>query len=138
MGDSAINSSPVTFTDDRPGEVRLALNEALERLTAKYTLAQTDTTLKSVPTGQRFVVTALEVFCDNANVVDVQVVLEFAGAPGVKIVEHPGIAPGSGFVVGHGAQPVAVGEDGQDLIITTSVATNGSVCVQVSGYLIEA
>jgi hypothetical protein len=56
----------------------------------------------------------------------------------VKIVEHPGIAPGSGFVIGYGASEVAAGGDGQDLIVTTTVATSGSICVHISGYLVDA
>lgn len=94
--------------------------------------------LKTVPAGQRFVVTAVEVFCDNATSVDVQCLLEFDAATDVRIVEHPGIAPGSGFVLGNGAHALAIGGDGEDLLVTTTVATNGSVCVHVVGYLIEA
>lgn len=94
--------------------------------------------LKSVPTGQRFVMTAVEVFCDNGTSVDVRCVLEFDAASDVRIVEHPGIAPGSGFVLGDGGHALAIGGDGEDLLVTTTVATNGSVCVHVTGYLIEA
>lgn len=94
--------------------------------------------LKSVAAGKRFIITAAEVFCDNANSVDVQFLLEFDDTTDVKIVEHPGIAPGSGFVIGYGASEVAAGGDGQDVIVTTTVATSGSICVHVSGYLVDA
>lgn len=133
-----MNDSPTTRTDDRPDEVRLALNEDLERLTGKYASAQTDTVLKSVPSGTRFVVTAVEVFLENGTSVDVRCVLEFDSASDVKIVEHPGIAPGSGFVLGDGGHALAIGSDGQDVLVTTTVATNGNICVHVTGYLIEA
>lgn len=118
--------------------MRLALNEVLERLTAKYTFAQTDTVLKSVPAGKRFVVTEIDVFCDNGCTADVQVVLEFDAATDVKIVEHPGVAPGSGFVIGDGGSPIAIGDDGEDLLVTVTAPTNGDVCIHVTGYLTEA
>jgi len=118
--------------------VRLTLNEDLERLTAKYILAQTDTVLKSVPAGKRFVVTEIDVFCDNGCTVDVQVVLEFDAATNVKIVEHPGVAPGSGFAIGDGGSPIAIGDDGADVLVTVSAPTSGYVCIHVTGYLTEA
>jgi len=118
--------------------VRLALNEAVERFAAKYTLAQTDTVLKSVSAGKRLVVTEIDVFCDNGCTVDVQVVLEFDAATDIKIVEHPGVAPGSGFVIGDGGSPIAIGDDGEDLLVTVSAPTSGYVCIHVTGYLTEA
>lgn len=133
-----MNDSPTTRTDDRPDEVRLALNEDVERLTGKYASAQTDTVLKSVPSGKRLVVTAIDVFLENGTSVDVQCVLEFDSVGDVKIVEHPGIAPGSGFVLGDGGYALAIGGDGQDLLVTTTVATNGNICIHVAGYLVKA
>lgn len=117
--------------------MRLARNEDLERLTGKYTTAQSNTVLRSVSAGKRFVVTSIEVFCDNVNSVDVQFLLEFDAATDVRIIEHAGIAPGSGFIVGDGGNQIAIGGDGWDLLVTTTVATGGSVCVHVTGYLID-
>ncbi len=94
--------------------------------------------LKSVPAGKRFVVTEIDVFCGNGNTVDVQVVLEFDAATDVKIVEHPGVAPGSGFVIGDGSSAIVFGGDGEDVIVTVTVPTGGSVTVHVSGYLVES
>ncbi len=94
--------------------------------------------MKAVPTGKRFVVLEVDVLVENGTSVDVQCVLEFDAASDVTIVEHPGIAPGSGFVLGDGGHALAVGGDGEDLLATTTVATNGSIAVHVTGYLTEA
>jgi hypothetical protein len=133
-----MNNSPATYTNDFPEEVRLAINLDLERLTAKYTTAQTDAVLKTVPTSKRFVVLEVDVLVENATSVDVQCVLEFDSASDVKIVEHPGIAPGSGFVLGDGGHALAVGGDGENLLVTATLPTNGSLAVHVTGYLTEA
>lgn len=77
-------------------------------------------------------------FCSNANTVNVGAVLEFDDVADVTIVEHPGVAPGSGFVVGDGSGQIQTGGDGQDVIVTVSPPTGGSVTVHVSGYLIDA
>ncbi len=130
--------TPITKNDDSPDEVLTAPRLELERLTAKYTSAQTNTTLKTVAAGERFVVTAVDVFCDNGNTVDVSVLLEFDDTTDVTIVEHPGVAPGSGFVIGDGSGQIQIGDDGQNVIVTVSVPTGGSVTVHVSGYLIDA
>lgn len=130
--------TPITKTDDSPDEVLTAPRTELERLTAKYTSAQTNAILKTVAAGRRFVVTAVDVFCDNGNTVDVSVLLEFDDTTDVTIVEHPGVAPGSGFVIGDGSGQIQIGDDGQNVIVTTSVSTGGSVTVHVSGYLIDS
>jgi hypothetical protein len=129
--------TPITKTDDSPDEVLTAPRLELERLTAKYTSAQTNTVLKTVAAGKCFVVTAVDVFCDNGNTVDVSVLLEFDDTTDVTIVEHPGVAPGSGFVIGDGSGQIQLGDDGQNVIVTVSVPTGGSVTVHVSGYLID-
>ncbi len=131
-------TTPITKADDSPDEVLTAPRLELERLTAKYTSAQTNATLKTVAAGKRFVVTAVDVFCDNGNTVDVRVLLEFDDTTDVTIVEHPGVAPGSGFVIGDGSGQIQIGDDGQNVIVTTSVSTGGSVTVHVSGYLIDS
>lgn len=130
--------TPITKTDDSPDEVLTAPRLELERLTAKYTSAQTNTVLKTVAAGECFVVTAVDVFCDNGNTVDVSVLLEFDDTTDVTIVEHPGVAPGSGFVIGDGSGQIQIGDDGQNVIVTVSVPTSGAVTVHVSGYLIDA
>jgi hypothetical protein len=110
----------------------------VERLTQKNTAAQTDQVLKTVAAGEKFVVTQISAFCDKANTVDVQVLIEFDDTADVKITEHPGIAAGSGFIEGNGAGILAIGADGQDLLLTNEVPTTGSVTVHVSGYIVPS
>lgn len=110
----------------------------IERLTAKYTSAQTDTVLKSIAGGAKFVVTQVSAFIDNACSVDVGVLFEFDDSSDVRISEHPGLAPGSGYTEGSGAGMLAVGGDGQDVLVTVEVPTGGSVVVSVSGYSIPS
>jgi len=105
-----------------------------QRLTGKYTAAQTDAVLKTVATGKSFVVTGYSVFVDKSCTVNVQALLEFDDATDVRIAEHPGIAAGSGMVEGSGAGILAIGASGQDVLFTCTVPTTGSVAVHVTGY----
>jgi hypothetical protein len=70
----------------------------------KDTTAQTDTILKAVSAGQKFVITAVIVLCDKANTVDVQALLEWDDASDVRIFEHGGIEAGGGFSHGNGGE----------------------------------
>jgi hypothetical protein len=110
----------------------------VERLTAKYTGAQTDTVLKTINSGQIFVVTQCSAFCSHANTVDVQVLFEFDDSTDVRFSEHPNIAAGSGYTEGAGGGILAIGADAQDVLVTCTAPTTGSVVVAVSGYVIES
>jgi hypothetical protein len=108
------------------------------RVTRKDTAAQTDTVLQSVAGGQKAIITMLSVYCDKANSVDVQALVEFDDTADVRIAEHPGIAAGSGFVEGNGGGVIAAGADGQDVLWTCEAPTGGNITVQVTGFLIES
>jgi len=94
--------------------------------------------LLAVAAGQIAVVTAVSVYCSNVNTVNVQALVEFDDVADVVIVEHPNIAPGSGFTEGNGGGILAIGADGQDILWTCGVPTSGSVTVHVTGYLIQS
>jgi hypothetical protein len=112
------------------------------------TSAQTNVAMVDIAAGTKIVVTECEAVCDKANTVDVAVRIGFgASVPTAPsdgttvagmVLTHPGIAAGSGVVVGSGAGIVAIGGDGEDLRITHEVPTSGSVRVMVRYFLIES
>jgi hypothetical protein len=111
-------------------------------LEAAYTAAQTDVAIVTVSSGLKIVVTECEVICSNANTVNVGVRVGFGATTtptttGV-VLTHPGVAPGSGVVRGTGAGIIGVGADGEDLRITCTVPTTGSIRVLVTYYTIES
>lgn len=108
------------------------------RFCVNYTSAQTDTVLKAVGAGEKFVLTSYMITADNANSVDVAALLEFDAGTDTRIAEHPGIAKGSGFGEGNGGAILAVGGDAEDLLFTCEAPTGGSVSVNVTGYIIES
>lgn len=107
--------------------------------------AQTDTDIiGAIAGGMKYVVTMISVMADNANTQDVAVRIGFgtantpaADAAGI-VVAHPGIAPGSGFVVGDGSAIIGVGADGAELRCTTEDPVGGSVDITVTYYTIES
>jgi hypothetical protein len=109
---------------------------------AAYTAAQTDTAIVTIAGGLKIVVTSIAATCDNANTVDVGIRVGFGTAntpttTGV-VLTHPGIAPGSGVVLGNGAGMLGVGADGEDLRVTCEVPTTGSIRVLVTYFTIES
>lgn len=111
---------------------------------ANYTAAQTDTAIVTVSGGTKIVVTRVTVTADNANTVDVAVVIGF-GATNTPtttsvVAAHPGIKAGAGggFTIGDGSGILGVGGDGEDLRITSEVPTSGSIDVNVTYYTIES
>ena len=106
----------------------------VRRLTANYTGVQTDAVLLTVGTNEKFVVTECSAFVDKACTVNVSVLFEFS--TGTRFAQHPGIAAGSGFVEGNGSGMLAIGAATDDVTVSVSVPTGGSVTVAVSGYLI--
>jgi len=109
---------------------------------ANYTAAQTDTAIVTIAGGLKIVVTRCSVTAHNANSVNTTVVIGFGAVntpttTGV-ILAHPGIAAGSGVVEGSGSGMLGVGADGEDLRITSSVPTGGSIDVVTSYFTIES
>lgn len=116
----------------------------------RATTAQTDDDmLGAIGTGTKVVVTMVGVCADKANTVDVGVRIGFgtanvptepadgAGVDGV-ILSHPGIAAGSGVVIGNGSGIIGIGGDGAELRITNEVPTSGSIKVIVSYFTVES
>lgn len=104
--------------------------------------AQTNVALVTVAAGTQIVVTECEVLVDRACTVDVQARIGFGAATtptttGV-VLTHPGIGPGSGVIRGNGAGILGIGADGEDLRITNSVPTDGSIDSLVSYYTITS
>ncbi len=107
-----------------------------------YTGAQTDAAIITVSAGTKIAVTSILVTADNANTVDVAVIIGFAvattpTAAGV-LIGHPGIAPGSGVARGNGAGVIGVGADDEDIRITSEVPTSGSITIVISYFTVES
>lgn len=116
----------------------------------RATTAQTDDDMVGpVGAGAKLVLTSLGVFVDHATTVDVGVRIGFgtasvpaepadgAGVNGV-VLSHPGIAAGSGVVIGDGSGIIGIGADGEELRITNEVPTTGSIKVIIKYYAIES
>lgn len=109
-----------------------------------------DNILPAIAGGTKYVITSITVICSNANTVNVSVRIGFgtasvpaqgttnADAVAKVVLSHPNIAPGSGTVKGNGSGIVGMGGDGEELRITCSVPTGGSLIVQVDYYTIES
>jgi hypothetical protein len=116
----------------------------VQTIAQNFTGAQTDTAIVTVATGLKLVVTGFMITCSNANTVNVSARLGFgtvntpAYGAAQLIGTHPNIAPGSGFGRGGGSGIVGVGTDDQDLRLTCSVPTGGSVDCMVSYFTIES
>lgn len=109
---------------------------------AEYTSAQTNAAVITISTGSKIVVTQIVVDADNANTVDVGFRVGFGTAStptttGV-ISTHPGLAAGSGLVLGDGSGIVGMGADNEDLRITSEVPTTGAIRVLVKYFTIES
>lgn len=111
--------------------------------------AQTDAAIGpgTVSAGLKVVVTRISVTCSNANSVNVAVKVGFGastlpadsttGAAGV-LVDHEGVPPGGGFVIGNGAGILGVGADGEELRWTCDSPTAGHVIISVTYFTIES
>lgn len=115
------------------------------------TAAQTDdNVLPAIAAGQKYVVTRISAFLDEATTVGVAVRFGFgatvvpalgaSGADGVTgiLISHPGLVPGSGYTIGDGSGILGIGGDGEELRITNEVPTGGALHVSVSSYQIES
>lgn len=110
--------------------------------------AQTDASMVgTISAGTKVAVTAIAVTADKANTADVSVKVGFGattiaadsstGANGI-ILDHPGIAAGSGVVIGNGGGILGVGGDGEELRLTCEDPVGGSVAVTFSFFTIES
>lgn len=113
--------------------------------------AQTnDNVLPLISAGTKYVITSITVTASAANTVNTSVRLGFgttgvpaqgtSGADAVTkvVLSHPNIPAGSGVVKGNGSGIVGIGGDGEELYITCSAPTTGSLIVQVDYYTIES
>jgi len=122
-------------------------------ISAEYntTGAQTDDDmLGAIGAGTIVVVTGITVAASNANTVNTSVRIGFgtatipaSGASGATavskvILSHPNIAAGSGIVKGNSGGIVGIGGDGEELRITCSAPTTGSLYVQIDYFTIES
>lgn len=104
--------------------------------------AQTDTAIVTVSAGTAIVVTSYEVTADNANTGDCACRIGFGAtntpaldAAGV-IMNHTGIAPGSGVVRGDGSGILGIGASNEDLRCTTEDPAGGNLSITVTYYTI--
>lgn len=109
---------------------------------AAYTAAQTDAAIVTVAGGLKIVVTQIQATIDGATTVAVGLRVGFGTATtptttGV-VLTHPGMVPGGGITRGDGGGIVGVGADNEDLRITSTVPTTGSLRILVNYYTIES
>ncbi len=119
---------PKTYTDDAEPiapETKVATDES--------TSAETKT-LVTATSGTKTRVTALDAFCDNANTNDTAVEFKFGTT---TIRKHPGIAPGSGYVVGAGAGVIVEVPDNTALQVTVE-NPGGTVTYAVTYHQVDA
>ena len=114
------------------------------------TAATDDNILPAISAGTIYVITGISVVASAANTVNTSVRIGFgtasvpaqgasqADAVAKVLLSHPGIAPGSGVVKGHGGGIVGIGGDGEELRITTGTPTGGSIVIQVDWFTIAS
>jgi hypothetical protein len=104
-----------------------------------FTTAQTDFAIETVSATQRALIYGAVATCSNSNTGDVSLRCGVAAATlptitnnsatgGVGVpISHPGIAHGGGMVWPGGSAPICVGAAGEDIRVTCSEATGGSL-----------
>lgn len=108
--------------------------------------AQTDTAIVTVGAGAKIVVTHITVALDSATTasggVAVRIGFGTANTPAADsagiVLSHPGIAAGSGLVVGNGGGIIGVGADNEDLRVTCEDPVGGNLDIVVGYYTIES
>lgn len=108
--------------------------------------AQTDTAIVTVGAGAKIVVTHITVALDSATTasggVAVRIGFGTSNTPAADsagiVLSHPGIAAGSGLVVGNGGGIIGVGADNEDLRITCEDPVGGNLDIVVGYYTIES
>jgi hypothetical protein len=107
-----------------------------------FTTAQTDTSLVTIGAGVKIVVTQLMVVAHDSNTVSPSVIIGFGTATtptGLGVVgAHPGVPKGGGFTIGNGGGILGIGADDEDLRITSTVPTGGSITVITTYYTIPS
>jgi hypothetical protein len=104
--------------------------------------AQTNAAIITVATNVAIVVTHIAVTADNANTVDVQCRVGFgttttpAEDAAKQVLNHPGIAPGSGVIIGSGAGIIGQGVSNEDLRVTCADPVSGSITINVTYFTI--
>ena len=114
-----------------------------------FTAARTDFLLQAFASTEKGVVSYAQVTAANSNTVDVSVRIGFGtstlptmpvdsstGVDGM-VLSHGGIAKGGGAVVANGGAPITVGELDEDLRLTCSVPTGGSLRVVVAYRILD-
>lgn len=115
---------------------------------ADATGAQTDASIAgTISAGTKVAVTMIAVTCDAGNTGAVACKLGFGastipadsttGANGV-LLDHEGISPGSGIVVGNGSAVIGIGADGEELRLTCEDPVGGFIIVTFSYFTIES
>lgn len=112
--------------------------------------AQTDASMVgTIAAGTKVVVTAITVTVDSAVTASGGVAVKVGfgatvipadsttGANGV-LLDHPGIAAGSGIALGNGGGILGVGGDGEELRLTCEDPVGGNLAVTFSYYTIES
>lgn len=112
--------------------------------------AQTDASMVgTIAAGTKVVVTAISVTVDSATSASGGVAVRVGfgattipadsttGANGV-LLDHPGIAAGSGVVLGNGGGILGIGGDGEELRLTCEDPVGGNLAVTFSYYTIES
>lgn len=111
-------------------------------ISASYTGTQTNTAVITVSAGTRIIVTSLALYADGGGTGPLDVQVGFGTSTittTAAIIDHPGIAKGSGVVLGNGAGIVAMGADDADLRITAAgFGTGDELTICVSYYTITA
>jgi hypothetical protein len=112
--------------------------------------AQTDATIVgTINAGTKVVLTSVAVTVDSAVTATggVSVKLGFgvstipadssSGADGI-VLDHKGIAAGSGIVLGNGSGIIGIGADGEELRLTCEDPVGGGLSVTITYFTIEA
>lgn len=109
---------------------------------ASATGAQTNASIITVGAGTKIVITRITFSTNKATSVNVSVIIGFGATTtptGVGVVlSHSGMGAGESMLEGSGAGILGIGGGGEDLRLTSSVATDGNIEVVVSYYLIES
>jgi len=104
-------------------------------LRANYTATQTNTAIVTAGAAETIVVKKCAALLDHACSVDVSVLIGFHASTtptttGV-VLSHPGLAAGSGIIEFFGDTGIASQTLGDDLLITSEIATGGSLDIVV-------
>lgn len=112
--------------------------------------AQTDASIVgTIAAGTKVAVTSIAVTLDSATTATGGVAVKIgfgattipadavAGANGI-LLDHPGIAAGSGMVLGNGSGILGIGADGEELRLTCEDPVGGNLVVTFSYFTIES